>query len=374
MKVGMPAIPPTIQIPDTPEARPYDLAEAVGEFNLRLQHGELAIYRPVPLGFPQLDAVLGGGLRSEDLVLVGGPQNVGKTLLILQAARNQAASGEALPIVVCYEHSVETLLHRLICLESVANPDDPAPIGVTRADIERTLLEYYDHPPTDAGRRGLQLDWILSRLPGAERAWYRLREYLWRLWLVQGDGLDTTDYRLGEYVRMTRHEGFARVVLYVDYAQRVPLRPVVGRGPLADSERIDLVMRGLKGIALRHQVPVVAVAAADSAGLRQGRVHLEDLWGPSTVQYEPDVAILLNRDSLGDDGDIRCVRVSVEKNRNGPSEEEFRHRLHGAHFCLSRTGQPVGAGESFQAERIKPQIVGDRASPSLSMDDREESA
>jgi hypothetical protein len=103
-------------------------------------------------------------------------------------------------------------------------------------------------------------------------------------------------------------------------------------------------------------------------------VHLEDLWGPSTVQYEPDVAILLNRDSLGDDGDIRCVRVSVEKNRNGPSEEEFRHRLHGAHFCLSRTGQPVGAGESFQAERIKPQIVGDRASPSLSMDDREESA
>lgn len=351
----MPAIPPTIHLPDTSEARPYDLAEAMGEFNLRLHRGDLASYRPVPLGFPQLDACLGGGLRSEDLVLVGGPQNVGKTLLILQAARNQATAGDALPIVVCYEHSVETLLHRLICLESVADPGDPAPIGVTRADIERTVLEYYDRCLTEAERCGLQLELILSRLPGVEQAWYRLREYLWRLWLVQGDGLDTTDHRLGEYVRMARHEGFTRAVLYVDYAQRVPLRPVVGRGPLTDTERIDLVMRGLKGIALRHQVPVVAVAAADAAGLRRGRVHVEDLWGPSTVQYEPDVALLLNRDSFDVEGDERGVRLSVEKNRHGPSEVEFRHRLHGAHFCMSRTGQPVAMGESFQRERITAQ-------------------
>jgi hypothetical protein len=360
----MPPIPPTIHLPDTAEARPHDLAEALGEFNLRLLRGDLARDRPTPLGFPQLDACLGGGLRREDLVLIGGPQNVGKTVFLLQAARNQAVAGDALPIVVCYEHSVQALLQRLICLESVADSDELASGAVTLADIERAMRE-------DRGRRsngaqpGLQLEQLLGRLPALEQAWYRLREYLWRLWLVQGDGVETTDFRLHEYVRLARHEGFARVVLYVDYAQRMPLRPIVGRGSLAESERLDLVMRGLKGIALRQQLPVVAVAAADAAGLRRGRVHVEDLWGPSTVQYEPDVVLLLNRESFDGAGEERWVRLSVEKNRHGPSEVEFRHRLHGAHFCLSRTGQPVEAGESFQRERINVRGGGQAQSPVL---------
>jgi RecA/RadA recombinase len=352
LTITMPPIPPTIHLPDTPEARPHDLAEALGDFNLRLQRGDLARGGPTPLGFPQLDVCLGGGLRREDLMLVGGPQNVGKTVFLLQAARHQAATGVALPIVVCYEHSVQALLLRLLCLESVADLDEPAPRGVTLAEIERLVLEDEGRCPNGA-RPGLQLEQLLSWLPGLEPAWYRLREYLWRLWLVQGDGVETTDFRLNEYVRLARAEGFARVVLYVDYAQRVPLRAVVGQGPLSDSERIDRVLRGLKSLALRQQAPVVAASAADAAGLRRGRVHLEDLWGPATVQYEPDVAVLLNRESFDAEDGVRRVRLSVEKNRHGPSEVEFRHRLHGPFFCLSRAGQVVAARESFQGERLK---------------------
>jgi len=37
----------------------------------------------------------------------------------------------------------------------------------------------------------------------------------------------------------------------------------------------------------------------------------------------------------------------------GPSEVEFRHHLHGAYYCLSRTGERVSEAESFQAERIE---------------------
>src|SRR5262245_35914899 len=170
----MPPVPSTIQVPNTDRYSPLDLSEVVERFDVRLRSGNLENYRPAPLGFPEIDACLGGGLRAEDLALVGGMQNVGKTIVALQAARNLAACGQVLPIFVCYEHSPETLLHRLICLESMDDPLSPHPAGVTRAEIEAAVLSYYDTFPDPQERRLLDLGWILNRLPAAERAWFRM--------------------------------------------------------------------------------------------------------------------------------------------------------------------------------------------------------
>ncbi len=90
---------------------------------------------------------------------------------------------------------------------------------------------------------------------------------------------------------------------------------------------------------MKFGVPVLAVAAADAEGLRQQRVHVENLWGPPTVQYEPDVALVMNRDTLETEDGDRWVRLAIGKNRHGPSEVEFHHRLHGAYYCLSRKGE-----------------------------------
>jgi len=229
----------------------------------------------------------------------------------------------------------------------------PHPLGMTRAQIEATVLACYDRVSDPAAGRKLDLDWILQNIPGVERAWYRMRDYLWRLWLVQGDGLETTSHHLHEYVRMAQQLGFGRVMLIVDYAQRVPLPPTVGGVELTEAQRIDLVMRGLKGIGMKLGVPILAVAAADAEGLRQRRIHVEDLWGPATVQYEPDVALILNRDLLDGATDERWVRLAIEKNRHGPGEVEFRHRLNGAYYCFSPKGERIAADESFQIERVK---------------------
>ena len=96
----MPEIPPSIRLPNTDAFRPQNLWETVQAFNQRLRSGNLENYRPAPLGFPQLDECLGGGLRAGDLCLVGGMQNVGKTIFVLQVARNLAIAGDVLPIVV----------------------------------------------------------------------------------------------------------------------------------------------------------------------------------------------------------------------------------------------------------------------------------
>ncbi|MCC6191697.1 MAG: hypothetical protein IT318_21930 [Anaerolineales bacterium] len=346
----MPEIPPTIRLPNTEAFRPQNLWETVQAFNQRLRSGNLENYRPAPLGFPQLDACLGGGLRAEDLCLVGGMQNVGKTIFVLQVARNLAAAGEVLPIVVCYEHGPETLLHRLLCLESVDDSDSANPQRVTRDAIEKAVLGYYDAHLDPEARRRLDLDWLLANVPGVDQAWYRLRDYLWRLWLVAGDGLETTLPVLHEYVRMAQHLGFARVMLIVDYAQRVPLAPRADGAQLSELQRIDQVMRGLKGIAMKLGVPVMAVAAADEAALRRQRVRFEDLWGPATVQYEPDVAIILNRGTVDNLTGNRWVGIAVEKNRHGMSGVGFRYQQHSAHFAFSAWGEDVTPPSSTQCQ------------------------
>jgi replicative DNA helicase len=349
----------SLDFSDVPETqRPETLLEAFTDFDRRLRDGRLERYRPAPLGFPLIDQALGGGAQMEDLILIGGMQNVGKTILALQAGKNMADASEILVIKVCYEHGPQTLLLRLLCQESIADPDDPHPTGITRDQIQAVVIEHYEKVARGEIRvdptRPFNVDWLADKLPALGRAWQtRMSNYMERLWLVRGDGIHTTLDRLERYVQMAESKGYRRIVLIVDYAQRVPFHSAgLSSLELTESQRIDLVMRGLKGIALNLQVPVIAVAAADAEGLRRQRIHVENLWGPSTVQYEPDTVIILNRDQLDTATGRKTVRVAIEKNRAGPSEIEFRHYLHGAYYCLSQTGETVSDEESFQAERI----------------------
>jgi hypothetical protein len=144
-------------------------------------------------------------------------------------------------------------------------------------------------------------------------------------------------------------------VVIVDYAQRVPPPPELAG--LGREQHIDYVVRSLKALALRRGVPVVAVGAVDEQAIRrQGPVHLEDLWGPVTMTYEPDVGWVLNNEHLeptGENGRARAVRLAIEKNRHGASEVEWRHHLYGERFYLQPEGSQVLVSESFQTERVR---------------------
>jgi hypothetical protein len=100
-----------------------------------------------------------------------------------------------------------------------------------------------------------------------------------RLWLVHGDSVDTTLECLERYVETARYYGHRRVLLIINYAQRVPLSPWLLRIGLGESQHIDLIMRGLKSLAMNHGIAVLAVAAADAEGLRRQRIQVENLWG-----------------------------------------------------------------------------------------------
>jgi replicative DNA helicase len=102
---------------------PLSIRTTVEAFEKSLPELDPATLRPIPTGFPQLDANTGGGLHAEDLVLVVGKQNVGKTLFVSQLGRNIARwaarmRNRVVCVVICYEHSPLLLFQRLLCMES----------------------------------------------------------------------------------------------------------------------------------------------------------------------------------------------------------------------------------------------------------------
>lgn len=117
---------------------PRTVLEVSIEFDDHIKSGKVAGYKPIPTGFEPLDTYLGGGLVPESLMLVGGPPGTGKTIFMLQAARNIAAmakDNKTAACVVCFEHGEVYLYHRLLCMEGVKSSDSASPFFSLTAEF-----------------------------------------------------------------------------------------------------------------------------------------------------------------------------------------------------------------------------------------------
>ena len=261
-------------------------------------------------GMQPLDRVLNGGFRAHDLSLVGGAPGLGKTIVTLQWARNIARDG-ANVTYVCYEHDHGDLLGRLFALElgSLAGDADIA----TAEKLKTTLREAAN------GARDMMS--AIDSEPLARAAYDAVTSYADRLVLVRGSGRYTDIPALERLMESERRTD----VLFVDYLQKIAIHPE----PDDEKEKVTRVSEGLKELALNHDVAVVAVVAADTAGLQAKRLRLHHLRGSSALSYESDLVILLNDkrqavskvhlayDPVRAETFKQYVIFSLEKNRHG---------------------------------------------------------
>jgi hypothetical protein len=84
--------------------------------------------------------------------------------------------------------------------------------------------------------------------------------------------------------------GGRQLLVFVDYLQKVPLIPE----PNTESEKVTIVVNGLKDIALTEQVGMIAIVAADKEGLKAARLRNHHLRGSSAINYEADIIVILN--------------------------------------------------------------------------------
>jgi replicative DNA helicase len=322
--------------------------------NANVDSGFYERLRPIPTGFDALDHWIGGGMRPGELVLLGGAQGVGKTTLCLQMARNIASRGDANILYACYEHPEEYILNRLLVQETI-DPSAAGPVnGLTLDDVQELMSSGYRRDP---GRGPFE---ALRAHPAGAGALAALGTYAGRFHLVADASRRNNIETLSALIAEHRTHDRQPLVLFVDYLQKVE---PAQRNLLEESERVTQVVQGLKQLALDFNVAVVAIVAAEKAGLESARLRLTHLRGSSALMYEADLAIIMNDKWKIIDRDHIVfnthkaqqyrdwVICTIEKNRSGKNlvEVEFMKRFE--YCCFNPKGGKVA--ERLYDERIQ---------------------
>lgn len=313
------------------ESSLQSLTDVLDQANHRLASGPVAAARVWPTGFDMLDRHLGGGFRSGELILLAGPQGLGKTTWALQAARNIAVSGRTV-LFFSYEHDPQTLLIRLLALEA------GLAAGIEAPDLARIRSAF----EASDGHTGAVPDRLRGTTGGVE-AIGAVQSYADHLILHRSTGSSTTLEVIRAAVEEARVRTGRPPIVFVDYLQKVK----VPDGPPAEDDRVTLVVEGLKDLALDTDIPVVAIVAADKAGLESGkRLRVNNLRGSSALAYEADTVLILNNKYdvvarhhlVYDVGNVERYRqwvvLTIEKNRNGRDgiDLEFPKRFEQGRF------------------------------------------
>ncbi|MEO7993158.1 MAG: DnaB-like helicase C-terminal domain-containing protein [bacterium] len=319
---------------------PQTLNQVLDGIHQRTLKGKIGGFRTYATGFESIDRAI-NGISQGELILIGGAQGVGKTIMSLQMARNLAYTGEATVLYICYEHAEEYLLKRLIPMESVN------PFGLTPFDlglIERDVLEGIKK--ASDGKVGFVE--LLRTSQRGKLVLEKIEQYQDRMVLFKGNTMKTTLQSIRWMAQNLKNEK-GHIVVFVDYLQKVPVFPE----PNTEEEKVTIIVEGLKDIALSLEIPIVTVVAADREGLKAKRMRLHHLRGGSAIDYEADIALILNdKAKIISKNNVaynpsklleyeRWVVATIEKNRTGRKYVDLEFEKHFKFFCFDPRGRQV---------------------------------
>jgi replicative DNA helicase len=320
------------------DGRLSSVADLLARTDNAIQRGMRPGAAVVPSGFSVLDGALEGGFRSGELVLLGGPQGLGKTTMVMQMVRNVVRAGGS-AVVFSFEHEGHTLLERLLSLEaSLVTGPEAARLPAIRGAFEKV------------GPSGQTLEDRIAHLRGVPAGLQAIRTYAGRLHIHESTGATTDLHEIGRTVASLQTEDGTPPLVVVDYLQKVP----VPNGPAVEEERVTLVVERLKDLTLNLGVPILAIVAADKASLVSGkRMRVHDLRGSSALAYEADVVLILNdkydvvarHHLVYDLGNAerykQWVVMTIEKNRHGVDGVELEFRKQFAEGRFEASGKYV---------------------------------
>ena len=233
--------------------------------------------RPIPTGFDDLDELMCGGLTKPELTIVGARPGKGKSALLLAVAMNAAKEKHHVGYF-SLEMSAIQIGQRELATASL--------VGLTKQRHGRDRLTDEDW--------GMLSDGLA--ILGEEGAGDYLHIY-------QSYGL--TLERLGNIARHAVQRGEMEL-LVLDYIQL--LRTV--EKTRADFERIGVISKGLKQLALSLDIPILTAAQVRRPGAdeskRGGRAPtLDELRGSGDLEQDADNVLLIHSPSDQDDASLR---------------------------------------------------------------------
>lgn len=311
--------------------------------------GELDEYLPLPTGFNQIDRVIGGGLRKTELVLLGGRQGIGKTICALQMARNLALNEGTYAFYISFEHNEVHLLNRLICMESIDPTKDPGNDGIKLKDLHNIVVSARAREwVRNEGQVGLHQ--ILANNPQTAKSMETITKYADRLILMKASPAVTTLANIRDMVKKMSEATGGKLALFIDYLQKIAIYPERAANEM---EKVTIIVEGLKDIAMSLNIPVLAIVAAEREGLKARRLHMFHLRGSSALDYECDIAIIMNnkfqilsKDHVAfnpykSEAYRDWVVFTIEKNRAGRAMIDAEFQLRPQYFAFNPKGNIV---------------------------------
>lgn len=264
----------------TDESHARQIGAGVSEYLMQLDEpadSSLAM----PTGFTDLDEVLDGGLRAEDLTVLAGRPSSGKTSLALDCALGLAHAGRG-TVVFSLEQKAQQLESRALAHEA----------RVDRHRLKKGFMK--------------ELEW--QRLAEVQETLHKLP-----LWIV--DDAETLTEIAAWVQRMKAEHNISAVV--VDYLQFVkPAERHKDR-----HLEVASISKGLRRIARQQGVAMLVLSALNRApeGRKDPRPRLSDMRESGTIESDADVALLLYRaEQYEPDGEsLGIAEVIVAKNREG---------------------------------------------------------
>jgi replicative DNA helicase len=240
----------------------------------RMLTGRNAAGRVWKTGFGGLDPAIGGGMRAGSLVLLAGPQGMGKSTFALQIARNNAATGRPV-LYFSYEHDAEDISQKLLSLEAgELDESDQVRVNNIRSIFDDLWVS--------------SLERRLESVPAGVEALTRMERYADLLFVHRSTGTRTDLAAIEATIASVREATGTVPFVVVDYLQKVKTQHI------DDEARSTEVVEGLKDLAIDIGAPILAIAAADKSALRSGtRMRASDLRGSSALAYEADVVMVL---------------------------------------------------------------------------------
>lgn len=236
----------------------------------------------VPTGCPDLDGILGGGLRPGTLTVIGARPATGKTVVGMCVALHAAQHGHG-ALFVSLEMTEAELTDRVL-----------ANLGTIR------LGHLITHKLSDRDWEAVQC--AVDRLHGMPLA------------IVDNPHMGLVGIRSLARDRLRTPRGLG--LLVVDYLSlMLPADPKAPR-----HEQVAAMSRGLKLLAKELHVPVVALHQLNRnpEGRQDRRPSMSDLRESGAVEQDADNVWLLHRPESGDprEGEIDFI---IAKNRQGPT-------------------------------------------------------
>jgi replicative DNA helicase len=219
-------------------------------------------------------------------------------------------------------------------------------------DVKKEVLGSY----TASAEQGTRAK--LGTNPRLRPSLERIARYGENLFLMRGTATHSTIDNLRELAAEHRGTDGRRLVMFIDYLQKVPVIPE----PADEAEKVTRIVSGLKDIALALEIPVVAIVAADREGLKAKRLRNHHLRGSSAINYESDIILILNEKyNIVAKVNIEFnpyqaqryrdwVVASIEKNRGGQDNVDLEYEKLFEYSCFDPTGRATA--EKLIEERL----------------------